>query len=435
MNRVMIISYSFPPSNAPAAQRPYTIAKYLSRENYRVSVLSCSNQDSSLGIAEKELPADNFKHHKVPGFSLTWFRKRKTKLMAVGNDKDAGLPQSKVNRTVRWIFPDKAISWFPFALIWCLFHPHKFIKATVLTTSPLATNHLLGLFVKSIYRSRWIADFRDFHYLNNYDQYPDSLNSKLHAWLEKKVIAKANNVTFISETMCNIYTKNYPKEAKKFKTIYNGFDPEDYYVSRAKEHIDFIKKPVRIFYAGSFYRGVRSPLPLINALQVLVDSGIIAVDEIVIEVAGNFEKELLVDIARYPISKQINFLGKLPRNSVLALMQKAHLLWLIVGEEVTHYAGIPVKAFEYVASGRPILCFDSNGTETPNMIKELNAGWILSNKPEDNDSNSEILNQIFSKMLYAKAFNSKKLEDNVRYNRKAQALKFGELISSGSLHV
>ena len=31
---ILIISYSYPPSNVPAAQRPYAVAKYLDKEKF-----------------------------------------------------------------------------------------------------------------------------------------------------------------------------------------------------------------------------------------------------------------------------------------------------------------------------------------------------------------------------------------------------------------
>ena len=50
--KVLIISYTYPPANVPAAQRPYVIAKYLDKTKFEVSVISCGNSDSSLGFDE-----------------------------------------------------------------------------------------------------------------------------------------------------------------------------------------------------------------------------------------------------------------------------------------------------------------------------------------------------------------------------------------------
>ena len=60
--KILIISYSYPPSNVPAVQRPYNIAKYLDKDNFDVTVIACANFDASWGINEgfdPELPKVN----------------------------------------------------------------------------------------------------------------------------------------------------------------------------------------------------------------------------------------------------------------------------------------------------------------------------------------------------------------------------------------
>jgi len=48
MKNVLIISYIYPTYNLPAARRHYSWAKYLDKTKYKVTVLTCSNPDSSL---------------------------------------------------------------------------------------------------------------------------------------------------------------------------------------------------------------------------------------------------------------------------------------------------------------------------------------------------------------------------------------------------
>ncbi|HAQ21328.1 MAG TPA: hypothetical protein DCR40_19165 [Prolixibacteraceae bacterium] len=430
MKKLTIISYSFPPSNAPAAQRPYTIAKYLAQGGFKVSVLSCSNQDSSLGLQRQVLKPSEFKLFRVSGFSLKWLRKRKNKKMANKRSSNLDSGSNVVSTFSKWVFPDKAITWFPFALIWCLFNPGKFYKGNLLTTSPLITNHLLGLVLKFLFNLNWIVDIRDFHYVNNYENKKTSLITKMHKWLETKIIKNADVVSFISKSMLHEYASYYEKYAYKFNAIYNGYDPDDFpLIQNTDNTISIESLPIKIFYAGSFYRGVRSPVPLICALDRLRELGIINAMDIEIEIAGNFENELLANLEAFPISEKINFLGNLPRKEVLLKMQKAHLLWLIVGDDKNHSAGIPLKAFEYIGAKRPILCFAPKGTETPAMIESLQAGWILSNSPSDFDSNVEILKRVFIEKKYAL---SNSTNDSIKlnaFNRKFQAFEFGNLIS------
>ena len=50
--KILIISYSYPPSNVPATQRPYAVAKYLNKDEFDVSVITCGNADVSWGVNE-----------------------------------------------------------------------------------------------------------------------------------------------------------------------------------------------------------------------------------------------------------------------------------------------------------------------------------------------------------------------------------------------
>lgn len=427
MKNLFIISYSFPPANAPAAQRPYSIAHYLGLEGFNVSVLSCKNQESSLGIGlhDNKKPK-SFKHYQVRGFSIKGFSSsiiehENKKIIKAGKKKTVSI-------LGRFFFPDKAISWFPFALVWILFHPRKFIKTALITTSPLATNHLLGLIVKFLYRTYWIADFRDFHYIHNEEYNKAESNSKLHHKLERQVIKRADKIVFVSESMKRLYAEAYSKFSNKFHVIYNGYYPEEILDENLNSKNKFSSMPIKIFYAGSFYKGVRSPFPLVEALQKLIDDGVLELTDVIIEIAGNIDAELLIQLEKYQLYQQIIFIGQIPRKKVLEKLADSHLLWLIVGEAINHSAGIPLKSFEYVASTRPILCFAPEGTETTNMIEELNAGWRMSNDMEDKEYNVEVLKRIIVDKLYTKNNKSSSIKENKKYSRYYQALAFGQLM-------
>src|SRR5690606_13367557 len=54
---VVIISYAYPPNNVAGAQRPYALAKYLDKEKYNVTVISCENPDLPIGKNENFNPS------------------------------------------------------------------------------------------------------------------------------------------------------------------------------------------------------------------------------------------------------------------------------------------------------------------------------------------------------------------------------------------
>ena len=416
--KILIISYSYPPSNAPAAQRPYAIAKYLDKEKYDVSVLTCGNQDSSLGFNDnfnEALP--DVKLIKVNGYKVS-------KNRAVAHQKKTNKPGFKakikgfvINILSYFVFPDKAVFWYP--------KVKKHIRANkdtfktfdvIFSTSPMFTNHLVARQVKKLNpKAKLIADIRDFHYLEN-QQHKSGLKSFLHKKLEYNCLKRSDKICFISDAMKEVYTKYYTSFASKFHTIYNGFDISEYNLTP----MPVTGKKLSIFYAGSFYKGVRDPLPLLQVLEELIKQETITANDVQIEIAGNFEQELVERIKHLKIFESIRFLGLIPRNEVLKKYKKSHLLWLIVGNKVSHYTGVPIKFYEYLISQRPVINFAPANSEPTKIIRELNAGWNFNTIPIDFNEHVSIFKTIFEDYRAGKLKKSLDLSKIEQYSREKQ---------------
>jgi glycosyltransferase involved in cell wall biosynthesis len=197
----------------------------------------------------------------------------------------------------------------------------------------------------------------------------------------------ADRITFISSAMLEVYGNFYTAQKHKMSYVYNGFDLDDF-KGFAFEKLD--NKKLTIFYAGSFYKGVRSPIPLLALLDESFKKKFLLQDEVIIQIAGNFEQELLEEAQKYDSFSCIDFLGRIPRTEVLRRLTKSSLLWLIVGNEITHYTGVPIKFYEYLAARRPIINFAPNKSEPTKIIKDLELGVSF-------NSNNFILEQEIGK--------------------------------------
>lgn len=381
--KLLIVSYAYPPSNAPGAQRPYSLAKYLAKDILDITVLTCSNQDSSLGIDESfdpELP--NVKLLKVRSFSTGNARKFKQSTMqgntGVGN---INIKKKLFDFAVKFLFPDRTIFWY-IKLIPYILKNRKTLKADyIFSTSPFFTNHIVARFIKRFSKnSNLIVDLRDFHYVENFEQQRGFLGF-LHKKLESKTIRNADKVIFISESMKNRYALSYPNESSKFYAVYNGFD--------VNEHSNTLKpdnSKIKIFYAGSFYAGLRTPMPLLLVLEKLINDGKLNPEKVSIEIAGNIEQSIVDEIKFFNIYKSINFLGLVPRSEVLRKYSESHLLWLIVGNKPSHYLGVPIKMFEYMAAKRYILNFSTKDAESWKIISRSGIGFNFENINESQNN-------------------------------------------------
>lgn len=414
--QVLIISYSYPPANVPAAQRPYSIAKYLDKDKFNVTVLTCGNQDSSLGF-NKDF---NEKLQKVNLIKIDGYKVKATRSIVANNrnnntKKTKGIKSVVINFLSYFIIPDKAIFWYPKVLKFLNKNKLKF--DIVFSTSPAMTNHLIALKLKKRNpKTIYISDFRDFHYLNIF-QNKNGLKAYINKKLELKIMKTSDKVTFISDSMLYEYKNYYPKFKDKFRTIYNGFDIDEYDLAPSK---DINKEKLSIFYAGSFYKGVRDPLPLLMILEKIINENFISTSEIVIKIAGNFEATLLDKIKSLNIYDSIIFLGQIPRSEVLTEYKKSHLLWLIIGSKKSHYTGVPIKFYEYLASQRPIINFAPNVSEPTKIINKLKLGWNIDINELSIEEQITIFKEIIASFKANNLYHKIDLKSITKFSRKNQ---------------
>jgi glycosyltransferase involved in cell wall biosynthesis len=222
------------------------------------------------------------------------------------------------------------------------------------------------------------------------------------------------------------YANRYPFIENKSFVIYNGVDEDEFKGER--ELVD--QKKLTIFYAGSFYSGIRSPFPLLKTLDLLSNDNKIDLNRIEIKIAGNLDDAILTEIKTFSSGKTVNYLGRIKRSEVLTNLKKAHLLWLIIGEEKAHYTGFPVKGFEYIGARRPIMVFTPKNSEPERIINELSCGSRFSNDDKNIEHNANIFMNFYNKYLDNSLNNPLELNGTAlkKYTRKFQAKQLKDLI-------
>lgn len=379
---VLIVSYSYPPSNSPGVQRSYSIAKYLNKDKYNVTVITCKNPKTPLGIDENFNPElKGVKLIKIESFL------KNTNINKNVPAKQGASKQSFSSKMKSWIikisrpliFPDFGITWTP--------NVKKHLRNNssiitdsdiIITSSPGISNHQIGRFIKKRNSNIfWISDFRDFHYPNNIVK-RKGIIPYMHKRLERGIINKSNRLTYVTQSMLKAYQEFYPLHKDKMHCIYNGYDKDDFNDFKIA---NLESSELSIFYAGSFYNGLRSPLPLMQLLDKALDEKIIKPDNVKVKIAGSIEQHVIEEMSKYNSFKLINFLGNIPRTDALKEMTNAAFLWLIVADIPSHYQTVPAKIFEYMAARRPILNFSIEESETFQIVKNLDLGESFATGP------------------------------------------------------
>lgn len=393
---ILIIAYAYPPNNVAGAQRPYAAAKYLDKDKYNVSVITCKNPDLPIGKNEAFDPElENVNLYSIKSYlgssakvvrNTNTSKKQKTSLVGMIKTFVFQLGQ-------QLIFPDKGMFWYPNVKTFLKNNP-DFVNNTdvIISTSPGVTNHKIARFVKHKNKEAcWIADFRDFNYVEHW-QNKSGVKAFLHKRLEKSIVNDADYFTFVTKTMQKAYQEFYPKHSKQMYAMYNGFDQSDFLTTSDS----LVNNQLSFFYAGSFYNGLRSPLPLLSMLDRAINDSLIKPEDVVINIAGNIDDEQKGEMQKYKAYQCINFLGSLPRTEVLNMMSKTTFLWLIVANIKSHYQTIPIKLFEYIAARRPIINFAPEISESSQIIQEKELGYNIDTLHFDEEKSYLIFKKLIS---------------------------------------
>lgn len=429
MKKILIVSYSFPPDNAPAAQRPYFMAKYLLTLGYEVLVLTAQNSNSSMGKSNWA-NVDGFKIINADAIKIPFVSNRKNTVnlkegkAAKPNKIKATVSKGIKNILEETLIPDKGLVWYSKAYKKAKEICEEQNVDFVFSTSPSMINHLIAYKLKKKFNKlKWIVDVRDYYYIEAREKEGYIFRPYFDKNIEKKVLKKSDLSVFISESMKEEYQKRYPFLENKSAVIYNGVDKSEF--NSLNTNLEKAKDKLTIFYAGSFYAGVRSPLPLLAALDYLLEKNKIDFSKVELKIAGTLDDFTFSKMKKYKSFKTVNYIGKITRKEVLEELTKAHLLWLIIGDSIAHYTGFPVKGFEYIGAKTPILVFTPENSEPQRIIEELNCGKRLSNNLNETEiiNNALILEEYYTSFIDGKLNNSIEISDTLlkKYTRSYQA--------------
>lgn len=374
MNKVLIITYYWPPSGGAGVQRWLKFSKYLPEYGWEPIVLTVDPEyasypaiDTSLG---KEVTADL----KVIRTRATdWFRiysSDKSKIPTAGFAKGTGNSFiSKFSRFLRGNFfiPDPRRGW----------NRHAFRKAckiiekekitSFVTTSPPHSSQLIGLKLKKRFpHIRWIADLRDpwtdIYYYDLF--YPTFVSKLIDRSYEKAVLKKADRIITAGSLLLELFEKKMPGISIKSTVITNGYDDADFETANQK-----LPDIFTITYVGTLSE--KYPVEgLTEALRMLSDKGIRYKARFVGTINDNVTDKIISSVP----ANSLELIAYSPHDKAVSCMADSSLLVLIIPDAPDNRLIITGKIFEYIASQRPVLCIGPENGEAAGILRDLGAG-------------------------------------------------------------
>ena len=432
MKRVLIITYYWPPSGGSGVQRWLKMSKYLPENGWQPVIYTAENaeypvEDQSL-MQDVAPEAEVIRRPILEPYSFYkkfLGLKREEKVKAGFINESAKKSGWKENLSL-WI---RGNFFIPDARCWWVRPSVRYLKKylkehpidAIISTGPPHSMHLIAKVLHKKFNIPWVADFRDpWTEIDYYGELHLTRRSdRKHHRLEHEVLTQADKVVTVA-----------PDGARRLEnlgatgvvTIYNGFDRDD-----NTENVEKSSK-FTVTYLGVLSK-IQNPENLWEAFGTLVQEDEGFANCLKINMIGQIDNNVVESIKKNGLLKQTTFSSYVPHNQVAKIHRAATMLLLLLMPDSEPRAKglLTGKIFEYLASGRPILCIGPEDGDAAEIINEAHAGTTVS------FSNKEKIKEIIKD--YYQRFKTEGLPDNTdssieKYSRKALAAEYAKLLES-----
>jgi glycosyltransferase involved in cell wall biosynthesis len=362
--RVLVLAYYFPPVGGAGVQRTLKFVKYLVPLGWDATVVSTRSR--AYAARDASLLAD------VPPTT----RVRRTIALPLARYLSFAFYRLGLMRLRTFLlWPDGGLGWVPFAFFAAMRAVRRDHPDVVFSTSAPYGSHLVALLVTRLTRLPWVADFRDEWTANPHlaDQ------PRLLAWLseraERGITSRATKIVVAADYF---KLRGLPPEDPRRIEIVNGVDEADLTEDRAAA------PPADRFvlsHVGTLY-ALQDPSPALRAVAALTSSGAMDANRVEVRLVGNV---WVPDFAPPP-GLRVEMTGYVEHSRAVAEMRTATVLLLYVPATSLAPSG---KLFEYLASGRPVLCLARPDNLASRLVREWEAGIVAD--PHDEKAIEEAL--------------------------------------------
>jgi len=429
--KVLIVTFSFPPSNTVGAIRVGKLARFLERRGYELRVLTTDvDEDRSLPL---EVPKEwvlytNYRQRRDwLGLWVGRFRSRPP----TGSNGEVSLAQDSKPRKLIWdllrrqyhgmvSIPDQRIDWMRTAIPAGRRLIEEWKPDIIFASGPPFTGLIVAGRLSRAFGIPWLADFRDLWARSPYSSFP-AWRGLIDLMVERLTLRNATALVTISPGMARQLKEIHHKEVN---VVLNGYAEEDFPELPTDDHMT---GPLTIRYLGSLYSGLRDPSPLFAAIGLL-ESGLRR--QIRVEFFGESDAGVQGLAAALGVADRIFIRPRVPYRTALELQLRADVLLLLQWNDSQDEGSIPAKLFEYLYARRPILFIGYEHGIAAQLVRDRNAG-LVSNHPE------QIRDQLQTWIKDKQAGRFKRLDPSVSrgLSRDEQYQKlerlFGEILQSG----
>lgn len=361
MRRALVVAYDYPPIASAAAERSRQLTRHLPAHGWRPVVIAPRAGVSWAYDPDERLPAD-VEVRRTRSLEPARVLKAMRRERATGGSATAR--RALAGRRLReWaLVPDSRAGWIPFAVVCALRAAGE--ADVVVTTSPPASAHVAGYAVARLTGRPWVADFQDPWSLPAFQAWMGRVRPWVDTRLERAVLRRADRIVATTPWLADHLAGRGGED--RVRLLPNGFDPAEHSPAQP-----LAAKSFTLVHVGSFY-GPRSPEPLLSAVAAALAAEPGIRPALCLRLLGSEDAEnsqrLGAAIRRLGLGDVVERRGQVPRREALRAMGDAAVLVLVTDRGDAGRGLVPLKLYEYLGAGRPVLALTPPNGEAGRLV-------------------------------------------------------------------
>jgi glycosyltransferase involved in cell wall biosynthesis len=363
--RCLIVTYYFPPTGGGGVQRNAKLIKYLSRKDWKFSVVTSDGHSANIA-SDESLQADVPSDVEIIPVSF------------LNNGKNKFLSSIKSTFFIRFIssflfIPDRHKKWVQAAkksIIETL--AQKSYDLVLISSPPYSLAQMAAELTEEL-SIPVVLDMRDPWTTNPYKIYPTSWHKKQDQKCERKSIKKIKYGISAYQSLVNFYSTSIAGfDKNNWRTIPNGFDEEDF-KNIIPQNLESNK--FHIAFSGTFYSHLNNPKFLFQAIAGL---GKEEREKIRFHHIGSSAQNLKKIAARHGLQNNLVEWGYQNHKKCLEILSGMDAFCFILDSTNKNAdKTIGGKVYEYLRLGKPILALVPHSGEAADCVNKTESGIVI----------------------------------------------------------
>ena len=432
MNRVLIITYYWPPSGGSGVQRWLKMSKYFPENGWQPVIYTADGAEypvEDLSLVKDVAPKAEVLRHKIIepySFYKKFLGIKKDEKIKAGFINEGKKKSSWKENISVWL---RGNLFIPDARCWWIKPSVRFLKKyletnpvdAIISTGPPHSMHLIAKELHKKFNIPWIADFRDpwtdIDFFSELKLTKRSL--KKHHKLQYQVLTEANKVVTVGWD----WAKGLENHgAKDVAVITNGYDFNiEEKLRKVELSADFTMSHVGIVGAA------RNAVRFWEALGELVKEDTLEdfSKSLKVRLIGQVDNSVIESIKKNDLESYVEIIPYIPHEEVIVEQSSSQVLLLFINNSPNAKGIMTGKIFEYMASGRPIFAIGPTDGDTAIILDKTKSGVIVDF--DDKEGIKNVIIDLFNKYKENQLV-TKKNEIVENYSRRSLAKEYVNLI-------